>query len=386
MKAILDSINQLITWIKPPQLYHWKTTVFIGLFLWVIALKNQGSNFHKPLILVSVIFFILTIELLLNSRNIEVLATQRTAQIAAAKRKVNFAKFSLIPWLAGAIACGFLWLNFEQNPIFWIIWPLVSMVLFFLRNAWLANLPIPPAPPNKPPAPSQAQVEQTSDKLTFVINLTPPPKNLPPPIIRPGLILDNKPLTAIIILAHILASCWIAVYFLTEYWLDKNPKVAVNFSKKLKDLPNWVKPPIVPKKKPVVSQKNPKNINIDKSINLKILKFMESYMRDEISQRSPKELQKWLTDISLGKINLSPIIRHELIKEGYLMSGWDLDVLVSKNQSAYQIELVTTWYGSPSPPQGYYFRKTCDLSSADDPCMLECDPEINTNFRGTINN
>lgn len=282
----------------PPQLIHWKTAILIGIFLLLMsALETKNQNLKN--ILIDSSWLLITIGV-----------GWRTNQPPFVIRGI-----SISPWIIGALISIFLSgkLPLNRQSLAIIFWPLISVCLaaiirFIQSGAKLQN---------------------------------------PLPLVRP--------IFLIIILTHVLISCWLAFHFIIQGWLEEYPSLlAEDFSKSGF----------------VISLKAPTLTN---SRGMLMIKLMEQQLNIKTCNQSWEKVEEWLISMSRKEI----FMRNEIFKKiPHLRenSHWKLETQIIQGQSRYQIKLLAIWDGPSTKPGGYTMSKSCEVTKMVHRATVTCQP------------
>ncbi|MGC9525174.1 MAG: DUF5357 family protein [Limnospira sp.] len=163
----VKNVTSFVNTIRPPRLYHWRSAIFFGLLAWLISLLIVGNNPDRGNALAAFSWIVLTAAI-----------AWRTTQPPFVIRGIP-----LSPWIAGTLISIFIYQETDDEmPGFAIkVWPIICGCFIFL-------------------------VELI--KVRFKVS------HERPWVRGPFLLL---------ILAHLVLSSWIALYFLVDKWVDEYP-------------------------------------------------------------------------------------------------------------------------------------------------------------------
>jgi len=282
----------------PPQFVHWKTILLISLFLFLMSVVEINNQELKT-ILADFSWIFLTIGV-----------GWRTNQPPFLLQGI-----SISPWIIGALISVFLSskLVADRQSLAVIFWPLISVSLAVI-----------------------IRFIQSDRKLQN-----------PPPLIRP--------IFLIIILTHVLISCWLAFHFLVQGWLAAYPSLlAEDFSKSSF----------------VISLKPQSLTN---SRGMLMIKLMEAQLNIKTRNQSWEKVEAWLISMSKKEISL----RDEIFKKIPPLpenSLWDLQTEIIQGQSHYQIKLLAIWQGPSTRLGGYTLTKSCEVTKMVNHTTVTCQP------------
>ncbi|OCQ96659.1 hypothetical protein BCD67_16255 [Oscillatoriales cyanobacterium USR001] len=308
MKTLTKANTFLQKYLLPPQFFHWKTPLLISLFFFLISaleIKNQGLK--HSLGDFSWLFFTIGVG-------------WRTNQPPFLIRGI-----SISPWIIGGLISIFLSgkLAFDRQALAVIFWPIISVCLAVIIK--FIN--------------SGAKLEPT------------------PPLIRP--------IFLIIILIHVLISCWLAFHFIIQGWLNEYPSVLANdFSKSSF----------------VISLKPPSLTN---SRGMLIIKLMEQQLNIKTRNQSWEKVEAWLIAMSRNQYLMRNEIFHKIpsLREN---SKWELKTEIIQGQSRYQLRLLAVWHGLSNKPGGYTLSKFCEVTKMVNRATVVCQPIKMDNSSGKI--
>ena len=279
--------------LKPPRYFSWQTIVLLGLFSWLnslVAAVVNASIFTRTLLgVLSLLFFAIGVGWALTKHPIKVLGV------------------SLGPWITGAILCAFIFTpwgdgNFVPAAV---SWPLVSVLVAAIPHilTWNLGFKIPPVP------------------------------------IRQELIL--------LLLLNLLFSSWIEFSFLIQNWLQDYPSLIMDdFGRSgfVYELPN---------NRVRISQGD---ILLDESASI---------VKNDLNEMPWPSLERWLLNIDekIIKVGSRARIRLRPAEKDF----WELRAetppsTYSSASDSYELKLQAIWHGPASKPDGYYIEKACRIT------------------------
>jgi hypothetical protein len=284
--------------ILPPQLLHWKTPILISIVLFLMS-AVEIKNKELKNILTDLGWLFITIGLGWRTN----------------KPPFVFWGISISPWIIGALISVFLSENLVLNRQFIavIFWPLISVCLativgFIQSGAKLQN---------------------------------------PPPLIRPEFL--------VVILIHLLISCWLTFHFIIQGWLEEYPSLlAEDFSKSS-----------------FVISLNPSTLT--NSRGMLMIELMEEELNIKTRNQSWEKVEAWLIDMSRKQVSMRNEIFNKIpaLREN---SSWDLQIQMIQGQSLYRIKLLAIWRGPSSKPGGYTMSKVCEVTKIVNRATVNCQP------------
>lgn len=163
---VVKNVTSFVNTVRPPRLYHWKTVVITGLVAWLIS-SLLTDNMERSNAIANLSWILLTAGV-----------SWRTNQPPFVINGV-----SLSPWITGTLITVLVYQETaEQLPTFAItIWPIICACFVFFIQLIEAKFELRPTPPM---------------------------------IGGPFLLL---------ILSHLVLSCWIGFYFLVDNWIEEYP-------------------------------------------------------------------------------------------------------------------------------------------------------------------
>lgn len=318
MKGILEFIKQFFKRITPPRPFSWQTLFIISLFSWLMAfisfVTNQGnlnnsSTFVRELLtLGGWIFLILSLDWW------------------TVDNSTSFANFLLGAWVTGAIVCiftyGFLFerLSLLNVALPYVSWPIFSAIIAVLHRFYPASV-----------------------KYKSIL---------------------NTPKIIILILLHLIISCWLNFHFMIQDWLTEYPSLRVdNFERsgfvnvvELNPLSNNI-----PRGEQMlnylsnflITKANGEPLAKGEQIFAKLEKDLKAKIpqtEDQISGKPWREVKK---TILKNQKDMLPTLEEDAF--------WYLQVERIPGQLEYTINLQALWRGPSSKIRGYEIKKTCIL-------------------------
>lgn len=162
----VKNVTSFVNTIRPPRLYHWRSAIFVGLLAWLISLLFV-DDFDRSNALATFSWLVLTAAI-----------AWRTTQPPFVIRGVP-----LSPWIAGTLIAILLYQETaDEMPEFAITaWPIICACFIFI-------------------------IESIKDRFKMSQGR---------PWVRGPFLL--------LILAHVVLSSWIALYFLVDEWVEDYP-------------------------------------------------------------------------------------------------------------------------------------------------------------------
>lgn len=288
------------TLIKPPRYFSWQTTVLLGFFSWLTSLLAaviEASIFTRNLLGVfSWLFFTIGVGWALN------------------KHPVKLSGVSIGPWITGAIFSIFLFGVLPGDSIAPAVvsWPIVSVL-----------------------------IAATPHFVNWNLSLKTPPVS-----IRQDLIL--------LLLLNLLFTSWLEFYFLIQNWLDDYPSLIVDdFSRSgfVYVLPRslWVSPGDEPFSRGEI-----------------LLDSAGLIVKNTLDGRPWPSLERWLLNVDEQIAPIEDEARQGLMAEAE-REFWALRADTPPGEfggdsSSYDLTLQAVWTGPASNPEGYYLEKTCRIT------------------------
>ena len=280
--------------IKPPRYFCWQTAALLGLFSWLTSLLAafvQASGFTVNLLgIFSFLFFTIGVGWALT------------------KHPIKLFGLSIGPWITGAIICAFIFVPWPGNNIVPAVvsWPLVSVFIAAVPHFVTWN-------------------------MTFKI---------PSVAIRQDLIL--------LLLLNLLFSSWLEFYFLIQNWLDDYPSIIMDdFSRS-----GFVY--VLPTQ------------NIRFSQGDVLLDSAELRLKNTLNGMPWPSTERWLLNVNE---RIAPIGNEA--REGMIdlaeKDFWELQATVPQAEnggasSSYVLTLQAIWNGPSSHKEGYYLEKNCQIT------------------------
>ncbi|MBS0015843.1 MAG: DUF5357 family protein [Arthrospira sp. SH-MAG29] len=164
----VKNVTSVVNTVKPPKLYHWKSVVIVGLLAWLFS-SLLTDNIERSNSIANLSWILLTAGI-----------SWRTNQHPFIIRGV-----SLSPWITGTLITVLIYQETaEQLPTFAItVWPIICACFVFLIQGIDVKFKLRPSPP----------------------------------LISGSFLL--------LILSHVVLSCWISFYFLVDNWLQEYPDI-----------------------------------------------------------------------------------------------------------------------------------------------------------------
>ena len=280
--------------LKPPQYFSWQTIVLLGLFSWLTSLLAavvEAAPFTRTLLgLFSLLFFAIGVGWALT------------------KHPIKFLGVSLGPWITGAILCAFVFTPWGDGNLgaAAVSWPLVSVLVAAIPHflTWNLGFKTPPIP------------------------------------IRQELIL--------LLLLNLLFSSWIEFSFLIQNWLQDYPSLIMdNFERS-----GFVY--VIPNNEVRISQGD---ILLDTSATT---------IKNTLNEMPWPDLERWLLNIDERIIPIGVDARDRLTKPAE-KDFWELQAETppgsySTPSASYDLKLKAVWLGPASKPDGYYLEKACRIT------------------------
>jgi hypothetical protein len=303
MMMMIKNLSDAYVWLQkilkpllPPKLFHWQTPLLISLFFFFLS-AIEINNQELKTMLADLSWICVTIGV-----------GWRTNQPPLLIWEINIS-----PWIIGALISVFLSeklaLNYQSLAI--IFWPLISVCLAVIIKFIQSNRELQKSPP----------------------------------LIRP--------IFLILILTHLLISCWLAFHFTIQDWIKQYPSLlAEDFSKSS-----------------FVISLNPRSLT--NSRGMLIIKLMENQLNIKIRNQSWEKVEAWLIAMSKKEIYM----RNEISKKIPPLpenSHWNLQTQIIQGQSRYQITLLAIWEGPSTKPGGYTMSKYCEVTKIVNYANITC--------------
>jgi len=288
--------------ITPPKWDSWQTLVWMSIFSWAVSLLV--SNVFQLLIAsIGWVFLIPGVHWFMHEEKLK-LAGGTEINV---KKNLEFNKFFVAPWITGALICTFLFggVLFELIPsLAFICWPIISVVIAVLPKF------IKVGPEYQKPAPPARQE------------------------------------IIILLLWNLLLSCWFQLYFSTQAWLREYPSL---LSEDLNKSAFVYK--MVTEEKPV-----PRGVVL--------LERAEQSLKDALANQSWAQVEKWLFKLGpqLEGVRSTVMSQFPDIKENPF---WRLEGNVLPG-TEYKLDLYAIWQGPTAEANGYYLKKTCQITRVAD--------------------
>ena len=281
MKLIINFLQKIINQLKPPRTASWQTFVLSSILIWLLAYFTP-AEWQNILAYLSWIFLIIA------------------AGWFRLENPIPIGSFSLSSWGVGALVCIFIFHNSQPEipAIAIVFWPAVSAIITVLPEL------IKPGP-------------------TFSIPEKPERQKL-----------------VILILIHLLVSCWLQFNFLIQSWLQQYPSLLTD---------NFSQSTFVVKIDAFDSANSRGNA---------ILGSMEIILKKQIDNKPWDQVENWFTDKNKQVAKIAEQVIKDLPKlEENMM--WTIGAEFPPSKLGYNIELVAKWQGLGSLPEGYHLKKFC---------------------------
>jgi Family of unknown function (DUF5357) len=294
--SLLDQNKKIQKVILPPKVVHWKTPLLISIFLALLSVAAVTDVPTRTTIAdLSWLSFVISMGLLTSQKPFVIYGV------------------SISPWITSALIG--LWLLVRLPPDFrhiaWIAGPLIAIVVLAAIAIWNS--------------------ESKWERIKSLV----------------------QPQFLIIILTHVLFSCWFAFHFLIQGWLQDYPSV---LSKNLK------------RSDYVVTFQGPK---INPSRGVTILNEMEKYLKNQARTKPWPQMEQTLIDIDNERF----FLKNEAFKKIKLVpedASWDVKTSIVQGESRYQLEMQATWLGLVFKPETYSFTKSCEVINIGNAATVEC--------------
>lgn len=294
---MVDLFAQLRQFVTPPSWDSWKALIWISIFSWAVSMLTNG--FIQAFIAsVGWIFLIPGLHWFMHEEKLKLFGNV----VINVKKNLTFGKLYFAPWITGGLVCIYLFgglLDTLPSAVF-VCWPPIS-----------------------------AAIAVAPKFIKFG-----PEYKIPDPPVRQEIV--------ILMLWNLLISCWLQLYFFTQYWLYQYPSLLTD------DLSNSA----------FVYQVRPADRPVSRG-NL-ILNQAETILRDSLAGQSWAQVEKWLLNLNqqLDIVRLNIFERLSSLQEN---SYWRLEGRVLPG-TEYTVQINAIWQGPTATTDGYYLTKTCQVT------------------------
>lgn len=235
------------------------------------------------------------------------------------EKPVVLGGLSLGPWITGALVSIFLFGNYidEEPSLLFVSWPLISAAIAIIPHF------------------------VSSAKL----------KNPSP---------DSRQRLAILILSNVIISCWFQFYFVIQGWLQEYPGLLTNdFNRSNFVVRLSLRPPRPPR-------------------GVTILNRAETLLREELDNRRWPEVEKWLLSIKQQPEAFEQSVMRTL-GDDFESRLWRLETRILPGNPDYNLQMLATWQGPSSDPEGYYLVQSCEIIQVSPPTGTSPTPSPTAN-------
>lgn len=287
---------------KPPQWGSWQTLILLSAFSVIVAALTTSpppqiaqriiSSFGWVFLILGVWWFVYE---------------------PSVKKKLMFSNFFLGPWIVGALICIYLFGTLDNQPTptqtAFISWPPISAII------WSMPKFIKSDPATKSPIYSNPTIERRQEIV-------------------------------LVLLANLLISCWIQLYFQVQNWLVYYPNLQNEDFSRSAFL--W----------------RPERVNrtAAMSYGTEMIETSTDVVREQLEGKPWSTAERWLEqlDAQLPKMRQTVESRLSEVPESKL---WRLDANVASNAvNTYDVQLQSVWLGPTSRQQGYQLTRTCRVA------------------------
>lgn len=275
--------QQIVDKLKPPRLFSWQTVILLSIVLWLTGFVATG-------LAQDAIAFVSWLLLLVGSGWF---TTENPLKVSI---------FSLSAWVTGAFISIFIFGSWNEQlpPTALVIWPIISAVISVFPEVVKVGGEV------KIPSPQERQ------KLV------------------------------ILILIHLLISCWLQFHFYIQTWVEKYPSVlADDFSKST-----------------FVFKVSTSSSNVSRGVA--ILNSMDLLLRVQIDNKPWSQVKQWLKDPKKRIASLGEKAMKELTTTQE-MKVWKFTSELEQTKSGYNLKMMAKWRGLASMPNGYNLEKPCRI-------------------------
>ncbi|MBD2460023.1 DUF5357 family protein [Oscillatoria sp. FACHB-1407] len=287
MKEVIDFITKYLKEVKP---FSGQTFILLSLFSWLMSLLVDSEFVRDFLSWFGWLFLTIGIDWVL----------------AGVKQNILGIDVYPGPWIAGALACSFLFYGWSDVSLAAISWPIVSALIATIPKFLKKGLEV---------------VNPTIDGKKFAV--------------------DRQEIVLLLFFSAIL-SCWIQFFFLLQNWLQEYPSLMAD---------EFTRSAFVVK---VAS-------STQNSRGVMFLNLAETALRERLEPAPWGEVERWLfeTDIEIPRLEEEVRRRIPRAEEDRL---WNLEGEVSAGNPGYALTLRAFWLGPSSRPDGYYAQKVCSIT------------------------
>ncbi len=298
LSVLRELLQDVLKRIKPPKPFSWQMLVLLSLFSFIIALSIDNGLVREVLVTFGWGFLILAIGWATANLNLSILGF----------------RFSPGSWLTGAMSLSLLrdWGLVELRSQL-LLWPIVAAII--------ASIPrfLAPGPNLRIPKPSDRQ---------YIV---------------------------IVVLSHIVISCWVGFGLLIQGWIDQYPATLVD---------RFDRSAFVVR------------MSLDRIITDRLgqqpaetmLNQAQQTLEETLRNQTWDETVQWLRNDN-GEL---AILREAVLKASEAETGelWDFGTTRPRTiqglDDGYSITFRAFWLGPSSHPEGYYMDKTCSLLNRED--------------------
>lgn len=297
-KVILDVLGDIYASLKkvlsPSKWDSWQVLIWISVFSWAMSLLPEARILHAFIASVGWLFLIPGVHWFLHEEKLK-LASGTELNI---KKGLTLGSVFIGPWITGALVCIFLFGGLAEGvtDVGWVCWPPISAAIAV-------------APKFIQMGPKYGIPAKADDRQDIILT----------------------------ILMNLILSCWIQLYFSTQYWLAQYPSLlATDLSKSAF----------------VIQLNSSSRIS---SRGETILQQACNTIETELRGQSWSRVERWLLDLDQQLLTLQSDIIDSLsdLEENQF---WRLQGRAVPG-TEYAIKLFALWNGPTVDGKGYYLTQ-----------------------------
>lgn len=282
--------------IIPPRLNHWKTPILFSVILWCLAAGVKSGFYYHLLI------------------NLSWLSLTLGLGWVTTQKPFIIGSFAFGYWVIGGLICLFLYNNDLITNVATLVisWPVISVCFaaFFELGQ------------------CQGKLEKSWIKI--------------------------RPQFLILLLTHLLLSCWLGFHFLIQDILKQYPSLlAQDFSQST-----------------IVISFQRATLNRSRGVTL--INIMEQLLIDRTRNQPWIDIEALFYRNRMGQTLQREVWeRMQPLEENAL---WELKTPLTQGTSRYNLELQAIWQGPSLPSQKYKLIKSCNITRAGTLAEVQCTP------------
>ena len=320
LSSIRDLLQQLWKQVKPPKPFSWQMLVLLSIFSFLISTFINNGLIQEILDTLGWGFLILAIGW------------------ATATLSISLLGFKFLPgsWITGAMVLIWLrdwgWVDLRSQLV---LWPIVTAVV--------ASIPrfLAPGPNVRIPKPSDRQ---------YIV---------------------------IVVLSHIVMSCWVGFGFLIQGWVEQYPATLVDSF----DRSAFVMPVSLDvttnnrERSPAETMLNQAQLELEETLERKTWDETMQWLRNDNNEFARPRQNVLETIVEANSDDPDADLQDSQDRNRFEQRFWDFGTTVPQGiqgiDDGYTITFRACWLGPSSHPEGYYLDKTCNLLNRSDYQQLQ---------------